>query len=155
MDFWQKNFAGRLPALVMFGPIALSAAAHLGGLTETVPPNWVVQTAQLVIGTSLGARFGALPRARLRLALGLAALVTAISLALALGAAMVLHAFVGEPVPAVFLAFAPGGIAEMSLVALSLQVSVVFVSLHHVARIVLSVSVARAMSGLVLRRGGS
>jgi uncharacterized protein len=50
---------------------------------------------------------------------------------------------VGEPVPAVILAFAPGGINEMSLVALSLQLSTVYVTLHHLARIVLAVAVMR------------
>ena len=42
------------------------------------------------------------------------------------------------------LAFAPGGVSEMSLVALSLHVSAVFVSLHHMVRIVLAVVVARS-----------
>ena len=34
-----------------------------------------------------------------------------------------------------FLAYAPGGIAEMSLVALALDVDAAFVATHHVARI--------------------
>jgi uncharacterized membrane protein AbrB (regulator of aidB expression) len=50
---------------------------------------------------------------------------------------------VGEPLAAVFLAFAPGGLAEMGLIALSLQMSVIYVTAHHVARIVLAVTVAR------------
>ena len=57
--------------------------------------------------------------------------------------AAALAPLVGEPVAAVFLAYAPGGLAEMSLIALSLQMSVVYVTIHHVARIVLSVLVAR------------
>ena len=52
----------------------------------------------------------------------------------------------GEPPAAVFLAFAPGGLAEMSLIALSLQMSVVYVTAHHVARIVLSVTIAQILS---------
>ena len=47
------------------------------------------------------------------------------------------------PVAAAFLAFAPGGLAEMSLIALSLNMSVVYVTLHHVARIVLAVTAAK------------
>ena len=47
------------------------------------------------------------------------------------------------PRAAAFLAFAPGGVAEMSLIALSLQYSVVFVTLHHVARILIAVLVAK------------
>jgi uncharacterized protein len=54
-----------------------------------------------------------------------------------------LHLLVGEPVAAVFLAFAPGGLAEMSLIALSLQMSAIYVTAHHVARIVLAVGLAK------------
>jgi uncharacterized membrane protein AbrB (regulator of aidB expression) len=62
-----------------------------------------------------------------------------------------LHLMVGLPIAAVFLAFAPGGITEMSLIALSLHVSVVFVALHHVIRIVLAISIARFFVGRVPR----
>ena len=64
----------RLPAAIMTGPILLSAVAHLSGLTRTVPPDWAVTLTQLVVGTSLGARFVGLPRRTLLLALRLAAL---------------------------------------------------------------------------------
>jgi hypothetical protein len=70
-------------------------------------------------------------------------------LTVALGFALGLAQLVAEPVPAVFLAFAPGGLAEMSLVALSLEVGVVFVTAHHVLRIVLAVAVAQAAYPLV------
>jgi hypothetical protein len=69
-------------------------------------------------------------------------------LALAMGVALLLGPFVGEPVAAVFLAFAPGGLAEMGLIALSLQMSVVYVTAHHILRIVLSVLFAQ----ILLRR---
>jgi uncharacterized protein len=65
------------------------------------------------------------------------------ALLLALAFAEGLHLLVGEPVAAVFLAFAPGGLAEMSLIALSLQMSAIFVTAHHVARIVLAVTLAK------------
>ena len=58
----------------------------------------------------------------------------------------------GLPLTPVFLAFAPGGITEMSLIALSLQISVVFVTLHHVLRIVVAISIAKLFAGRVLGR---
>ena len=112
-------------------------------ITEAVPPGWMVTVTQLVVGTSLGARFAGLPRGTFPLALRLAALNAAAALALALVFAVALAPLVGEPPAAVFLAFAPGGLAEMSLVALSLQMSVVYVTAHHVVRIVLSVLIAQ------------
>jgi len=53
---------------------------------------------------------------------------------------------VNEPVAATFLAFAPGGLAEMGLIALSLDMSVIYVTAHHVLRIVLAVSAARILA---------
>jgi uncharacterized membrane protein AbrB (regulator of aidB expression) len=61
-----------------------------------------------------------------------------------------LHGFVDQNWTAVFLAFAPGGLAEMSLIALSLQISVIYVTAHHVLRIVLAVLAARYLAGHVL-----
>jgi hypothetical protein len=57
--------------------------------------------------------------------------------------ATVLYGIVGERWEAVFLAFAPGGLAEMALVALSLEISVIYVTVHHILRIILAVLLAR------------
>lgn len=140
----------RLPAWIITGPLVLSAVAHLAGWAEGGPPHWAVAVTQVVVGSALGARFEGLPRRALWLSARLAAVNVAVLLALAVGFALALHALVGEPVTAVMLAFAPGGLSEMSLVALSLQVSVVFVTAHHVLRIVFSVSYARVMGRWVL-----
>lgn len=48
-----------------------------------------------------------------------------------------------QPILAGFPAFAPGGLAGLSLIALSLKEGVVYVAVHHVLRIVVSVTVAR------------
>ena len=59
--------------------------------------------------------------------------------------AELVHLLAGEPLAAAFLAFAPGGLAEMSLIALSLNMSVIYVTAHHVLRIVLAVSFSAAI----------
>lgn len=133
----------RLPAAIMTGPILFSAVAHAAGLVHGVPPAWLVGVTQVVVGCGLGARFAGADRAMLGRAMRLAILVAVLSLGIAFGFAVALAGWVDEPVAAVFLAFAPGGLAEMSLIALSLQMSVVYVTVHHVARIVVSVVVAK------------
>ncbi|WP_040672080.1 AbrB family transcriptional regulator [Rhodobacter ferrooxidans] len=148
--FWGGRWL-RLPAAIMTGPIIASALLHLAGGTQTVPPAWAVGATQVVIGSVLGARFAGMPPGTLVRAARLALANAAVALVLALGFALAVGPLVGQPVAAAFLAFAPGGLAEMSLIALSLQMSVVYVTAHHVARIVLSVSIARAMAGRVVR----
>ena len=147
-------FGGRrvgLPAAVMTGPLLVSGAAHLAGLVHGAPPRWLIDLTQLVIGVSLGCRFAGLAPALVGTAFRLAATNLALVLALAGIAALTLPRLVGEPWEAVVLAFAPGGIAEMSLVALSLEVSILYVTAHHVARIVIAIGAAK----LLARRFGA
>ncbi len=146
--------AGRflhLPGWIITGPILLSAAAHALSLVEGVPPAWLIAVTQIVVGTGLGARFaGAAPTVLRRGAL-LAAGNGIVALSIALGFALGLHAMVSEPLAAVFLAFAPGGLAEMSLVALSLKIGAVYVTAHHVLRIMLAVWLAKLGARLLPR----
>lgn len=132
-----------LPAGHVLGPIVLSGAAHLTGLTAAVPPQAAVWATQVVIGTSLGVRFSGMPKRRILEALRL----SLISVSLMMGGAGLiawgLAGAVGETTPAVFLAFAPGGLVEMGLIALSLKLSILYVTAHHLLRIILAVSVAR------------
>lgn len=136
----------RLPAAPILGPVVLSAAAHATGLTAAAPPGWLVGATQIVIGTSLGVRFAGMPRGHLLLGLRLAAVNVSATLTIAGIFAAALAPIVKEPVSAVLLAFAPGGLAEMGLVALSLQLSVIYVTAHHLMRIILSVTVARSFA---------
>ena len=142
LGWWGAVRLG-MPAPVLIGPLAVSGAAHAFGLIHAAPPQWAILVTQWVIGTSLGTRFAGMERRRLWLALRLAALYVAVAMALAVAIGLTLAGPVGESVPAVILAFAPGGISEMSLVAVSLQIGAVFVTLHHLLRIVLAVVCAR------------
>ncbi|PJF09758.1 AbrB family transcriptional regulator [Pseudorhodobacter sp. MZDSW-24AT] len=133
----------RIPAWIITGPLILSALVHVLGWVEGVPPGWLISVTQVVLGTGLGARFAGVSGAMLRRAGLLAVLNGAAVMTLAYGFAFVLHALVGESVAAVFLAFAPGGLAEMSLIALSLNISAIYVTTHHVLRIALAVLAAQ------------
>lgn len=131
------------PAAIMTGPMLASAVLHLVGWTAAVPPQWAVGVTQVVLGSALGARFAGIGRAELTRAVLLATQSVGIALLLAFGFAFAVAGLVAQPITAGFLAFAPGGLAEMSLIALSLKVGVVYVAVHHVVRIVVSVTVAK------------
>ncbi len=132
----------RFPAWIITGPILFSAIAHGMGWVKGVPPDALIALTQVVLGTGLGARFAGVDPALMRRAARLAVVNGIAALTLAFGCALLLHALIDEPVTAVFLAYAPGGLAEMSLIALSLNMSIAYVTVHHVARIVLAVTVA-------------
>ena len=133
----------RFPAAHLSGPLLLSGLAHAMGLTDAAPPQWTIVMTQWVIGTSLGVRLIGFSARRMRLALTLACAALVAMLGIASLAAWAVHGLVEQPFASVLLAFAPGGVSEMALVAVSLQLSAVYVTLHHLARIILAVLAAR------------
>jgi len=143
----------RMPAGWISGPIIVSGLVHLFGVTQTVPPGWLIALTQVVIGTGLAVRFAGMAPGLVLHALRYAVVNVAIAISVAVAVAFALGPWVGEPAAAVFLAFSPGGLAEMSLIALSLQMSVVYVTAHHVARILIAVTVVKLFAGRVLKDG--
>ena len=125
----------RLPAPFLLGPLLLSAAAHVAGIVTPPPPRVVVAIAQILIGASLGARFSGLDPRTIARTMLLGGGIAVILLVWTFLVAEVLHLGTGLPYLALVLAFAPGGIAEMGLVALALGGDPLFVATHHVLRI--------------------
>lgn len=125
----------RAPIPWFLGPVLASAALRLGGLVEGTLPPLLVEAALVVSGASIGARFRGTP---LRLFADVAlwaGLGTALLMALSLGMAAVVAPVFGVDWFAALLAFAPGGVAEMSLIAIAIGADPAFVAAHHLARI--------------------
>ena len=129
----------RVPAAQLVGPLVLSAALHLSGLVSAHPPGELIAAAQVVLGAAIGARFVGMAFRELGRVMLLAALVAVAMVLVAAGAAYGLAGATDLSGSALFLALAPGGLAEMSLIALSFGSAAAFVSTHHVARIMLIV----------------
>jgi len=127
----------RLPAPYLIGPMLVSGALHLGGVTDFTIPSELIITAQVVLGASLGCRFSgtALREVGRILLLSLGSTAILLTLTVFFGFAVSMVAGI-DPV-AIILAYSPGGLAEMGLVALSLDVDTAFVASHHIARVML------------------
>lgn len=130
-----------LPASILIGPLVLSAILQLTGLMPAHAPSWLLNVAQLVIGVGLGSEFQGISRTQLVKSLGLGLVTMLAYLVLGLGLAALLKPFIPVPFSALFLSYAPGGVTEMSLVALSLGVGPIIVAAHHVFRISVTVVV--------------
>ncbi|MEO0387121.1 MAG: AbrB family transcriptional regulator [Pseudomonadota bacterium] len=151
VGFWLGR-ALRLPAPTLLGPMLVSAAVHIAELTTSPPPQELVIAAQIVLGTIIGARFvGAAPRAILR-ALALSVGGTILMLGITLGFAALFHEVFGQSLLQVVLAYAPGGLAEMSLVALAMQADIAYVASHHLVRITLVILFAPMVFAWIRRR---
>lgn len=132
----------RLPAPAFLGPLILSAAAHLSGLTASTPPDLLVNAAQVALGTILGCRFLGITLPTLARAGLLNLGATVMALALAAVGAWAMQALAGVRLDQGLLALAPGGLTEMGLIALAIQADVAFVAVHHVVRILAVIIVA-------------
>lgn len=141
----------RLPAGQLTGPMAVAAALSLTGLFHIDMPQWLVNVAQVVVGTALGMRFTGLTRALILRGAGLAGISVAGMMAMAAGFAALLMPLTGEHFDVLLVSFAPGGVTEMALVALSLQSNPALVTLHHIYRILVTV-IALVLSASWLKR---
>jgi membrane AbrB-like protein len=143
----------RLPAPHLAGPMVASAAVHLLGLTHASPPVIVVAAAQILLGASVGARFAGLTYHDLGRVLRLGGIATVILLLITGVFAIGLNALTGIPFESLVLAFSPGGLTEMSLVALALNVDTAFVATHHIVRITVVVMLVPLLFKIMRKRG--
>ena len=104
-------------------------------LGELITPVGLVAIAQVVLGTAIGCRFtGTKPAEVLRI-LKISIGSTFILMSTAVAGGLLIGELTGIPWYLVTLAYAPGGLAEMSLIAIGIGQDVPFVATHHLCRI--------------------
>jgi membrane AbrB-like protein len=125
----------RLPASFMVGPMILSGAAHLAGLTDSKPPGELVAAAQIVVGAGIGCRFVGAVLAELGREMLASIGAAFILIGCAVAFAKVTVSLTGLNLDATVLSYAPGGFAEMSLIGLALGIETAMVATHHLSRL--------------------
>ena len=125
----------RFPGGLLFGAMMSSAILHGTGMIHAVMPWWVANTAMVAMGAVTGSRFANTP---LRLLLNfITAAFGSFAVAVAIAAlfAAVLISMLSLRAAEVMIAFAPGSVDAMMLLALALNLDPVYVGAHHLARI--------------------
>ena len=130
----------RMPAGHLFGPMLLTILFTLSTNINIHLPDILIVVAQVIIGTSLGARFFGMDKRILLTAARLSALSVITMLILAFIFVIMLQNLSELTAVTLFISFAPGGVTEMSLIALSIASSPALVSAHHIFRIITTVS---------------
>lgn len=151
MAGWLAARAARLPGATIVGPMLLTGGLHLAGLVSTAPPAALVAVAQVVLGAAVGVRFAGAGWDFLIRTFAQSFALLALLLAVTSAAALAAGPLMGVAPVAVFLAFAPGGFAEMGLVALAIGADTSYVAIHHLMRILLVLVVAPVIFGIVQR----
>lgn len=134
---WRAGERVGLFGASVIGPMILTLALSLLGVIQVRPPREALQAAQFLIGLGIGVHYVGVTLGELRRTVGVSVLFIAI-LALLTGAVAEAVVLLGlaPPVEA-FLAFAPGGQAEMTVLALVAGAELGYVVPHHIARVLL------------------
>jgi hypothetical protein len=124
----------KVPAGLMVGGMAAGAMLHLSGAVSGQIPDVILIPCQILLGTFIGLRFlgsdlGLLRRAALP-SLGSFVIAVAVSGAAALAVAFALDLPAGQ----VLVAFAPGGLEAMTILAFVLGLDPAYVGIHQLAR---------------------
>lgn len=148
---WQVAARIGLFGAAIIGPLVVAAALSLGGLLHYRPPAEAILLAQFFIGLSIGVNYAGVTLAEVRRDVAAGALYCLILGAIALAFAEAVSLLGLAPPLDAFLAFAPGGQAEMAILAIVAGADLAYVVTHHLTRIVLIIMAAPLIARLVRR----
>jgi len=140
----------RFPGGLLFGSMLASAALHGSGTIHVLMPWWVTNTVMIAFGAVTGSRFAGTPLRLLAHFIGAAFGSFAVAVTVAALFSVALVAILSLPIAEVIIAYAPGAVDAMMLLALALNLDPVYVGAHHLTRIFF---VSLAMP-LLARRAG-
>ncbi|MEM7721437.1 MAG: AbrB family transcriptional regulator [Pseudomonadota bacterium] len=133
---WQVAKAIGLFGASILGPMIVAGILAITGVLQHRPPSEAIWAAQFFIGMTVGSKYSGVTGAEVRrdVAAALGFCVILLILAAIFTEAAILLGL-APPLEAL-LAFAPGGQAEMTVLALIAGADVAFVITHHILRIV-------------------
>jgi membrane AbrB-like protein len=121
----------------LLAPIFFGAALTMSGVQLSAVPHWMTDFAQLMFGLVLGARYERAFFARYKLFIRFALLNSLFIIITSVVAGIVLAWLFSLPIATMIIATAPGGLAEMTITAQALQISVPLVVAFHLFRVVM------------------
>ncbi|WP_209008209.1 AbrB family transcriptional regulator [Roseibium polysiphoniae] len=135
----------------ILGPMIVTAILSLTDVIHMRPPREAILAAQFLIGAGIGVHFVGMTLSEFRwiVSAGLS-YVAVLAVLSAVFSWIVMHFGLGHPIEA-FLAFAPGGQAEMTVLAIVTGSDLGFVIAHHLTRIVLVITGAPLIAAIIQR----
>lgn len=118
-------------------PIFLSAGLTVSGVELSAVPHWMTGFAQLMFGLVLGERYERAFFARHRLFIPFALVNAVFIMTASAGVGVALFWAFGLPLSTMIISTAPGGMAEMTIVAQALRIGVPTVIAFHLFRVII------------------
>ncbi|MFV0493287.1 MAG: AbrB family transcriptional regulator [Pseudorhodobacter sp.] len=153
---WKGGERIGLFGAAILGPLLVAAVLSLTGILHMRPPKEALLFAQFFIGIGVGVQYLGVTMKELRRDV-LAGMAFAVILAATTaGFTMLIGQFGVAGQTEIFLAYAPGGQAEMAVLAIAAGADLGFVVIHHMTRLILVITGApvalRLLRGLIGRR---
>ena len=123
------------PGGLIFGPMVVSGFLHGGDFIHITFPPWFANIAMVGLGSVAGSRFTGTPFRLMLSYLGAALGSFAVSIVITAAFALAVTMLLGLRISDVVVAYAPGSIDAMMILALALHLDPVFVGAHHLARV--------------------
>ena len=123
------------PGGLIFGPMVVSGILHGGDFVHITFPQWFANIAMVGLGSVAGSRFTGTPFREIVGLLGAAIGSFVVSIAIAAAFALAVTVLLSLHLGDVIVAYAPGSIDAMMILALALHLDPVFVGAHHLARV--------------------
>ena len=142
----------KVPAGLMLGAALMSAALGLSGVVHGGAPNSILIPANIILGVMIGLRFKGISLPELRTVLGDGFAGFAVAMVIAVAGALFTSYVAGLPLALTLLAFAPGGLEAMTIMAFALNLDPAYVAAHQVARYIGLVLLMPAVTSFVLHR---
>ncbi|MCB5199466.1 AbrB family transcriptional regulator [Loktanella sp. TSTF-M6] len=132
---WRGAKAVGMFGASILGPLIIAAILSLLGILQHRPPAEAIWMAQFYIGMTVGTKYVGVTMPEVRRDVAAALGLCVILLVLTVIFAEVIYLMDLAPPMETLLAFAPGGQAEMTVLALIVGADMAFVIAHHVLRI--------------------
>ncbi|MEM7746110.1 MAG: AbrB family transcriptional regulator [Pseudomonadota bacterium] len=136
LGWWAGEKVGLFGAPII-GPLIVAGAASLTDILHYRPPAEAMQIAQFFLGLGIGVKYAGITMAEIKrvltASLGHCVILGVITI---IFAEIVIQTGLAPPLEAV-ISFAPGGQAEMVLLAIIAGTDMAFVVTHHLVRVVI------------------
>ena len=126
-----------VPGGLLIGGLFVSAGLHGTGLVLGQPPQWVAIFGFITLGVLIGTRFAGSRWRELGQVLWVSLASFALGMTIAILVAMIGAWLTGFSVWKLIVAFAPGGLEAMIVLAFAMDLDPAFVAAHHLVRFLL------------------
>ncbi|GAB4576785.1 MAG: AbrB family transcriptional regulator [Roseibium sp.] len=142
----------RVPGGWLTGAFFASAGLNASGLVTLVLPQFVLMTCFTMMGAHIGCRFASMTPRQFVSVLGASMAAFGAAFVTSLLGAFIVAELVGIPFGQALLAYAPGGLEVMTLLAFMLDLDPAFVAAHQIVRFTGMVLLLPFVTGAVLGR---